>query len=486
MNKQLILRKIIYSGIFILWAAVCNVQSQVISVQQKITGWQTTPGLSNASVCIAVNDNQTGEVLIKSEPQLSLVPASIMKVITTATALEVFGPDFRFQTTLSYSGIIRNDTLFGDLQIVGGGDPTLGSKYFPENNHFAEEWMNAIRNKNIRVVTGNVIMDATIYESQMIPNTWIWEDIGNYYGAGASGISVYDNLYEIHLSSAKEAGMSTKIEQVNPEIPGLELQNEVLSSDLNSDQAYVFGSPMENRRAIRGTIPKDKRDFVIKASVPDPAALLGSEFKKKLLANGISISGETKIEKAKPTIDSTFVLSVIQSPALREIIKVTNHESVNLFAEHFLKQLAFRDTGLGTTKDGCKFVVEFWKGKGLDMTGFFMNDGSGLSRFNAITASQMVGILNYMKSKSNYSADFYQSLATVGNATLTVFRNENFPNQCLRAKSGSMTRVRCYAGYLTTISGRQLTFTIMLNNFSCSQSEAIKKIEELMVEMRKM
>jgi D-alanyl-D-alanine carboxypeptidase/D-alanyl-D-alanine-endopeptidase (penicillin-binding protein 4) len=130
--------------------------------------------------------------------------------------------------------------------------------------------------------------------------------------------------------------------------------------------------------------------------------------------------------------------------------------------------------------------MQFWKDKGLDMTGFFMNDGSGLSRFNAITANQMVDILNYMRNKSAYPADFTQSLATVGNGTLTVFSEANFPNECLRAKSGSMTRVRCYAGYLTTLSGRQLSFAIMLNNFSCSQKEATLKIEGLLVELRKL
>ena len=461
-------------------------QIQVTSVRQKIAAWQTTSGLGNASIGMAVSDDQTNETLFKSEPQLSLVPASIMKVVTTATALEVFGPDFRFTTTLSYSGIIRNDTLFGDLQIVGGGDPTLGSGYFSGNNHFLEEWIVALRNKNIRVITGNLIMDASIYEQQTIPSTWIWEDIGNYFGAGASGISVYDNLYEIHLSSENASEKPTKVIGINPEIPNLNLTNEVLSSDSNKDQAYVFGSPEESKRMIRGTIPKNRNNFVIKASVPDPAALLASEFRRNLLAGNIFISGETKFEKAGSGENKSVQLSVIQSPPLRDIIRVTNHESVNLFAEHLLKHLAFQKTGLGTTKDGCKFVVQFWKEKGLDMNGFFMNDGSGLSRFNVVTASQMVAILNYMKTRSSYSTDFYQSLATVGSGTLTVFSNENFPNQCLHAKSGSMTRVRCYAGYLTTNSGRQLSFTIMLNNFSCSQPEAIKKIEEMLIELKRL
>ncbi|HEY3371648.1 MAG TPA: D-alanyl-D-alanine carboxypeptidase/D-alanyl-D-alanine-endopeptidase [Prolixibacteraceae bacterium] len=486
MSKQNIVLKVLWIALFFIWANSGTAQHPLNSIQQEIAAWQSVPGLSTASACVAVTDSQSGKVLIQSAPQQSLVPASILKLVTTATALEVFGPEYRFQTILSASGMIRNDTLFGDLQIIGGGDPTLGSAYFPENNHFMDDWIKAIKDKNIKVISGNLVVDATIYESQMIPNTWIWEDIGNYYGAGASGISVYDNQYEIHLSSDKEAGILTKIRQITPEIDGLDLQNEVLSSDINSDQAYVFGSPMEYRRVIRGTIPRNKTDFVVKASVPDPCALLSSEFRKGLTNAGILVAGSTRFEKVKSLDVPPLVYAVNQSPTLRDIIKVTNHESVNLFAEHLLKQLAWKKAGLGTTKDGCKFIVDFWKDKGLDMTGFFMNDGSGLSRFNGITAMQMVNILNYMKTQSAYSTDFYESLATAGEGTITVLRNENFPAQCLRAKSGSMTRVRCFSGYLTTQSRRQLSYCMMLNNFSCSQREAIKKIEEILVELRKL
>lgn len=483
MNKFIFRRIILSSVLFCFLLINGSAQSQPAAVQQKIKAWQSSSGFASAGIGICVSDTQTGEELIKSEPQLSLVPASIMKVVTTATALEVFGPDFRFNTKLFYYGRIQNDTLFGDLQIIGGGDPTLGSVYFPETNHFLDIWTDAIQHKNIKVITGSLIMDATIYESQTIPDTWVWEDMGNYYGAGASGISVFDNMYEIHLKSDVVAGKSTELISVIPEIPNLELKNEVLSSDQNSDQAYVFGSPLEYKRVIRGTIPKNQTDFAVKASLPDPKALLAFEFRKKLSASSIAVSGIIKYEKAK--VDSSFLLSVIESPPIRDIIRVTNHESVNLFAEHLLKHLAFQKFGLGTTKDGCRFIVQFWQDKGLDMNGFFMNDGSGLSRFNAFTPSHLVNILKFMKTKSDYFPDFYQSLPSAGNGTLTVFNKENFSNDCLHAKSGSMTRVRCYAGYLTTLSGRELSFAIMLNNFSCSQTDAIKKIEEVLVGLRK-
>ncbi|MBC8003954.1 MAG: D-alanyl-D-alanine carboxypeptidase/D-alanyl-D-alanine-endopeptidase, partial [Verrucomicrobia bacterium] len=403
MIKQNMVIKVLTILLFILAMLNGSAQNTPLSIKQKITSWTSTPALTTASVGYAVSDSRTGEMLIQSEPQQSLVPASVLKLVTTATALELLGPDFRFETTLEAVGSIRNDTLFGDLQIIGGGDATLGSGYFPENNHFMDDWMKGLKSKNIKVVTGKLILDASIYESQTIPDTWIWEDIGNYYGAGVSGINLFDNLYEVHFTSPKEAGLKTRIKHIYPEVPGLELKNEVLSSDINRDQAFIYGSPGEYKRVIRGTIPKNKSDFVIKGSMPDPSALLALHFRKELAKNNISIAGETEYAPVKKTDDRIVLRVVNQSPALREIIKVTNFESVNLFAENFLKQISYKKSGLGVTKRGCQFITEFWKEKGIEMNGFYLSDGSGLSRFNAITPGQLVNILNYMKTKSVHS-----------------------------------------------------------------------------------
>lgn len=486
MSKQHILIKVLIAGIFILIYSYTPAQTQAKAVQQKVASFNTFTGFTSANIGIVVKDISSGEIVCYNSPQQCIVPASVQKLITTATALEMLGPDFRFQTTLMATGTLRNDTLFGDLQIIGEGDPTLGSAYFPENNHFMEDWTNALQQKHIRVITGKLIMDGSAYESQTIPNTWIWEDIGNYYGAGVSAINVFDNQYAVHLSSGKEAGMPTKVKYLSPEIPGLEIQNEVLSSNVNKDMAFIYGSPMELKRVMRGTIPKDRSDFVVNGAVPDPAALLAHEFRKALAGKDIVIKGETSYEKIKPLDSNVVVNSVYKSPALRDIIKVTNYESVNLFAEGFLKQMAYQKTGVGSTTEGCKLITNYWKDKGMDMTGFYMCDGSGLSRFNAVTATQMVDILQYMKTQSKWSADFYNSLATAGEGTITSFSILNFPDQSLRAKSGSMTRVRCLAGYLTTKSGRQLAYAILLNNFSCSQGEVGRKIEEVLVELRKL
>lgn len=452
--------------------------------EQELNYWIQKPELEHSSIGICLQDAGTGKILAQTNPQLSLVPGSILKLVTTATALEMLGPNFRFETKLATNGEIVNGDLLGDLMIVGGGDPALGSEYFEEyylKYHFLDEWIDALKEKNIRSISGKILVDASIYESQTVPSTWIWEDLGNYYGAGVSGLSIYDNMYRIHLSSRPEAGMPTKIKKIDPEIPNIYFDNQVLSSNINRDRAFVFGSPNSNKRVTRGTIPKGKADFVIKASMPNPSKLIKSQLEKRLAKRGIKLNSRKEIKQVEP-----YLICGTSSPELIDIIRVTNYESVNLFAEHLLKHLSFKKSGIGSTKEGVGIVKRFWKSKGINTEGFFMEDGSGLSRFNAITAKQVVQILNYMKNESKNSDLFFGSIPKVPNGTLYVFDPKNFPNGSLQAKSGSMTRVRCYAGLLKTTSNKDILFSVMLNNFSCSQSKAINLIEEFLLDISKL
>lgn len=447
--------------------------------------WMNDPLLKNSAVSFSVVDANSGQCIYESAPQLSLVPASVMKIVTTAAALDLLGPDYRFETRLGINGSIDNSgILHGDLIIAGGGDPALGSAYFSKHylaTHFIDEWVNALYEKGIREITGDLIADASIYEQQMIPNTWIWEDLGNYYGAGACGLSVYDNLYEISLKSG-EAGQACKIIKINPEVPGLEITSEVVASESKRDMAFVFGSPYDNKRIIRGTIPTNQKDFRIKASMPDPPLLLATQLKDKLKEKGIEQKGKIRTMYLPSEMSQT--IHQIWSPPLSEIVKVLNHESVNLFAEHLCKHLAWQKTGKGNTRAGLDIMLEYWKNKGIDTNGMFLADGSGLSRFNAITAKQLTSILQYIH-QSQYAELFKLSLPSVEeNGTLKVFNAKIFPGETLRAKSGSMTRVRSYAGFLKTHTGNELIFSIILNNYSCSSSQTIRKIEELLGHLR--
>ena len=304
----------------------------------------------NASVGMNVIDLNSGETVFKLNPDKLLIPASTMKMITSGTALEILGADYRFKTQISYTGKIdKNGVLDGDLILIGGADPALGSEYFQDHYfEFLKNWARQVKASGIKKVKGDLILDDGIYDTERIPDSWVWGDIGNYYGAGPSAFTVFDNMYRITFSSPTKEGKLTKVIQTYPKIEGLQIENEVLTADNNSDNAYVFGGPFDKHRVIRGTIPRNRKAFTIKASVPDPEEILADAFLQNLLTEGIFVDGETRF--GKNVSNKTTLIYTQESPTLAEIAEVLNHESVNLFAEHFLKQIAVEKNGLGTEK----------------------------------------------------------------------------------------------------------------------------------------
>lgn len=433
----------------------------------------------HASVGVLVVDPGNGEELLSYHPDQLLIPASTMKLITTATALRILGPEYRFITEIGYTGKVDElGVLHGDIVVRGGADPALGSEYFQTHYHgFLKSWAQALKSSGIKRVKGNLVLDGSVYDNEKVPNTWIWEDLGNYYGAGPNAFTVYDNMFRITFQSPSNPGKPTKIINYYPKIKGLEMQNEVMSSEENADNAYVFGSPLDKVRVIRGTIPAGRKAFTIKASVPRPEEILASDFRSTLTKEGVFIEGDTDYKKGSAPNFQTIYLQ--ESPTLGDIAMVLNHESVNLFAEHVLKQLAIEQNGVGNRGNAIEIVQDFWKQK-IPEASFFMEDGSGLSHFDAVSPRFFTQLLNFMDGDEA----FVQSLPRAGDGTLYQFSKEHFPGNTLEAKSGSMTRVRCYSGYLTTDSGRRLVFSIMFNHFSGSHSTLIKQLNELLFKIK--
>ncbi|HPF52020.1 MAG TPA: D-alanyl-D-alanine carboxypeptidase/D-alanyl-D-alanine-endopeptidase [Draconibacterium sp.] len=433
----------------------------------------------HASVGVLVVDPANDEEILKYNPDQLLIPASTMKIITTATALRILGPEYRFITEIGYTGQIdREGILHGDIVVKGGADPALGSEYFQKHYYdFLNKWSRALKSSGIKKVDGNLVLDGSVYDNEKVPATWIWEDLGNYYGAGANAFTVYDNMFRITFQSSSTPGKQTRIINYYPKIKGIEMQNEVLSSEENADNAYVFGSPLDKVRVIRGTIPAGRKAFTIKASVQHPEEILAADFWTTMAKDGIFISGEAKYKKGNA--ENYQMVYFQESPKLAEIAKVLNYESVNLFAEHFLKQLAVEKYGIGDREKAIEIVQEYWKQK-LSEASFFMEDGSGLSHFNAVSPRFFAQLLTFMDGEEA----FVQSLPRAGDGTLYQFSKEHFPGNTLEAKSGSMTRVRCYSGYLTTDAGRRLVFSIMFNHFSGSHSALIKDIDKLLFDIK--
>lgn len=429
----------------------------------------------NASIGIHITDLETQKTIFGLNEEKMLIPASTLKLLTSATAIELLGSDYQFETRIGYSGMIENGVLNGNLILIGGADPTLGSEYFQDYYFdFLKNWSHKIKEAGIRKVKGDIILDGSVYDTERVPDTWIWGDIGNYYGAGPNAFTIYDNLFRITFRSPKKVGKLTKITAVYPKIKGMEIDNEVRSANSNSDNAYVFGGPLDKSRVIRGTIPRNRTAFTIKAAIQQPEEIVAKEFLKALANDGIFVSGESKFEKVNEKKVKTLFIQ--ESPKLAQIAEVLNHESVNLFAEHLLKQIAVEKNGLGNRNDAIALLKEYWNSKGVSTNYLFMEDGSGLSHFNAVSPAFFTQLLTYMAKNQA----FINSLPLAGEGTLKRFDKKLFPGNVLQAKSGSMTRVRCYAGYLHCDSGKTLVFSFMFNHFSGVHSTLVKQVEELL------
>jgi D-alanyl-D-alanine carboxypeptidase/D-alanyl-D-alanine-endopeptidase (penicillin-binding protein 4) len=465
-------------SLIILFAFLQLIVSGQSNFENAVEQFLKKPEYKNASVGMHIIDLSSGETIYELKPEKVLIPASTLKLVTSASAFEMLGEDYRFETKVGYSGKIGNGELNGDLVIIGGADPALGSEYFQDHYiNFIQTWVRKIKETGIEKVKGNLILDGSVFDTERIPSSWIWEDIGNYYGAGPNAFTVYDNLFRITFSSPRKVGKATKIIGIYPKIDGMKIGNNVISADNNRDNAYVYGSPLDKIRTVRGTIPRNRKAFTIKAAIHQPEEVLAKEFLECLAKEGVFITGNVLFEQAKRN-DLNIVFTQ-ESPSLSEITEVLNHESVNLFAEHFLKQISVVKNGVGDREDAIELVKGFWNSKGISTEYLFMEDGSGLSHFNAVSPKFFTQILNYMAKNE----PFVNSLPGAGEGTLIGFDENLLPDKTLQSKSGSMTRVRCYAGYIQLNSGNKLAFSVMINHFSGSHSALIMEIEKLFVEL---
>jgi len=453
-----------------------SASAQKQSVQKYVDDFIKLEQFKSASIGIELRDLKTGELLAEHQSEKSLTPASTQKLITTATALELWGSNFKFKTEVLINGRISiNGQLLGNLIIKGFGDPSLGSKYFPEKNHFISSILKQLKKLGIRQINGKIITDSSYFKSS-IPRTWIWEDIGNYYGAVPHALSYKDNTYTLHFAS-KEAGKLTTIKQVENKQADLNFSNEVLSSTINRDRAYIFGGTTSSQRRVEGTIPQNRSDFKVKGAVSTPETILQTDLEAALDSNGILVKNEVFRVKNQKT------LLQFLSPPLSEIVALTNQKSINLFADHLLFEMGIQTNNKGDWESGIKTIKEFWQTKGIDSKGLFLYDGSGLSHFNAVSASALNQVLIHM-SNSNNSQAFFNSLPIAGeNGTLKHFGKHTKLAGNFRAKTGSMTGVRSYSGLLTKKNGEKIVISLIINNYSCSVKEFNKKLEELLIEL---
>jgi len=368
--------------------------------------------------------------------------------------------------------------LKGNLIIYTSGDPSLESR-FVSSKSFIRDLKSKLLELNINSITGKIKIYPD-FDNYQVNNQWLWSDLGNYYGSGYSSHSFKDNYVEVSFNSGNEIGSSTKVVKIDPMADSFFLENSVLVGKSNKDLSYAFGAPMQKNRTLIGTIPRNKKNYVVKISMHDPKIFLKYAVEKVCFELGIIIdnNNSTKINKHLK-LDT---LLVYNSPSLMELVKCVNFKSNNNFAEHLLIKsisLNHRDIDIN---NAAEYLQLFWEDK-LSLKEMIFKDGCGLSRLNLCSANAFNDLLLYELERkiSDGVESFLKSLPISGKTgTLKYFGDESVFQEKFIGKSGSMGGVRCYSGYLSKNS-QYYPFTIMVNNFISNDYLIRKRIEELVV-----
>ncbi len=455
---------LLVAGCFLL---VAGLWAQAISqkLQKAFQQFEADSQLKHAISSLYVIDAATGKVVFDKNSQIGLAPASTQKIITSVTAFELLGKDYRYKTELNHDGQIEEGKLKGNLFVIGSGDPTLGSWRWKETNpeKTLKQWSEAIERRGISQISGVVLTNSGSFSYQAIPDGWIWQDIGNYYGAGAYPLNWKENQFDLKLRSGDNIGSSVEVFKDEEETDYI---NELKAAAKGTgDNAYVYYDNL-----IKGSIPAGEKGFTISAANSDPVSSLLLDVHFALQAR--NISAEVKhdsyvrgnMQGAKSDLSKLKNIHTHYSPSLDSIIYWFNKKSINLYGEALVKTFAYEKNGFGSTDDGVEILRKFWEEKGISKYELNMVDGSGLSPLNRVTTHAQVDILKYAKTKDWYPW-FYNSLPDYNG---------------MKMKSGTIRGVKGFCGYHKAKDGKEYIFSYLVNNYSGSASGLVSKMYKVL------
>lgn len=446
---------------------VCLCAAAQTMVQKLDKAWKqfsADPQLTHAICALYVYDGKTGKMIFDKNGRVGLAPASTQKIITSAAAFETLGKAYRFKTALITDGRIQNGVLEGNLVLKGSGDPTLGSWRWAstKGDVILNEWVAALKKAGIQKINGSLLADGSGFSYQAIPDGWIWQDVGNYYGAGAYVLNWRENQLDIDLQS--EAGIGSEVNFAQKD----QYVNELKAAAKGSgDNAYGYLPIGINAPLIKGSIPAGEKKFTIAVADISPVDRLLNDFSTALKKNGIELVQELRpysFEYGKPVSSNVQLLHTTVSPALDSINYYFMRRSINLYGESLVKLMAWEKYSRGDTEKGLSLVKELFATSGISKSSLGVIDGSGLSPQNRVTAGALAQVLQWAKNKPWFSS-FYHSLPEYNG---------------MKMKSGSIGGVRSFAGYHKATDGQEYTFSIIVNNYDGSPTEIVRKIYKLL------
>ncbi len=427
------------------------------------------PNFSNAEWGVVIQSLETGEYFYKRNESKLFMPASNLKLFTTAAGLVILGSNYRFKTNIYINGKIKGATLKGDLIVQGRGDPTISGRFHDGNMlKVFENWADSIQNKGIDEITGNIIGDDNAFDAVGLGKGWRWDYESDWFAAPSSAISFNDNCVDITVTVDKK-DHEPKI-TVTPNTKYVIVLNKVVTVPKDSATSIkAYRELGTNVITVYGTIRNDSDSVKTYVTVNNPTQFAMVVFKDVLKEKGITVDGyPIDINDMPVPLDYTKLKKLFTqySPPLKEIIKVINKNSQNLYAEQLLKTIGLEKYGYGTVNNGVRAEDKVFKEMGINPENINIVDGSGLSRLDLVTPKQIVALLTYMY-KSKDFIPFFNSLPIAGVDGTLGDRMQNTRAQGrIRAKTGFLDGVRSLSGYAFTADNEPVAFSIIVNNFN--------------------
>jgi serine-type D-Ala-D-Ala carboxypeptidase/endopeptidase (penicillin-binding protein 4) len=453
------------------------------------------PQLARAFVGMRVVRLDDGQVLFARNADRLLVPASNMKLFTTALALSKLGPDYRLTTQIGAEAPLDPDgTLPGDLELVGGGDPSLSGRDYPYRNHASpssaysfrpiEELADQLVARGLKRIDGNVVGDDTRYVWKPEPGPWSSDSAAREYGAPVSALIVNDNTFALTLRPAARAGDLARI-ALRPPLENFAIDNRVVTIGRGVPKIEFYRSASGRELHLWGAIPKDDPGFTEALAIGDPALYAAEALRDALLRRGVAILGGVVArhhfpdETASAPRKLSIVLAQHDSPPLLEVLQVVDKVSQNLHAEVLLREVAVASGRAGTPEAGLAVMGEFLKSIGISSEEYQFSDGSGLSRDTLVTPAAITRLLAHMN-QSAYREQWLNLLPIGGEDGTLRSRFQGHPEaHAIHAKTGTLDHVKTISGYADTPRYGRMAFSLLVNNFKEPSSNVTKTIDEL-------
>ncbi|UCC80843.1 MAG: D-alanyl-D-alanine carboxypeptidase/D-alanyl-D-alanine-endopeptidase [Candidatus Zixiibacteriota bacterium] len=451
----------------ILFAASASAADNYIA---QIDSILADSALANALVGLAIRDITSDSLLYDLNAGKLFSPASNMKLFTSAAALELLGPGYRFKTRFSHSGEIdKKGRLKGDLIIAGGGDPLISGRFRDSITEVLYLWADSLSSYGIKEIKGDIIVDNSFFAGQRLGFGWSWDDLSYWYACPVTALAFDDNCVDLEFRPGKKVGDKAKI-TINPETDYIKITNNAVTLPAGSEFTLdYYRTPSTNDVEFFGGIAVDDSGQVDYVSVYRPEIYCAYIFSDVLKAVNIKFEGviynldELK-EKERDYIEENIKhLFAWQSDSLGVVVAVINQRSQNLFAELTLLTMGKKIGGEGSFTKSLEVVQAFFDSIGISSDDLDMNDGSGLSYINLVKPDAIIRLLKFMYNSEHFEI-YYNSLRTPRDFRLVGVENR----ENVRVRGGTIANTRTYSGYLTgPASGHLLAFSIMVNNYSC-------------------